>query len=96
MIERGHEGGQVIDIYRERSYLVAFFARCYDSYLAEPQDAEPGFSRCVYVQTREGQLSWHIADSDLDLFEGMPKQDVANWDGHTTEEKYERLKDLFP
>lgn len=90
---RTNKGGS-LDIYRERAHLVAYLASRYTSYLARPQDAEPGFTFCVYVESPEGQLSWHIADSDLDLFTGIPEQHDARWDGHTTEEKYERLRAL--
>lgn len=83
-----------MDIYRERAHLVAYLASRYTSYLARPQDAEPGFTFCVYVASPAGQLSWHIADADLDLFTGIPEQYPAQWDGHTTEEKYERLRAL--
>ena len=54
---------------------------------------EPGWN-LVFVETPNGQLSWHYSDSEADLFEGLPPY-IGPWDGHTTEEKYERLSNLF-
>jgi hypothetical protein len=39
------------------------------------------------------QLSWHIHKDDLEYFEHL-KPGIKEWDGHETEEKYERLKHL--
>lgn len=43
------------------------------------------------------QLSWHIHDSEVDSFNhlewGSVKQN--SWDGHDTEEKYDRLRALY-
>lgn len=48
----------------------------------------------VYIDTPHGQLSWHLHDNDLPMFEGLPSYHTP-WDGHTTDEKYERLGRLF-
>jgi hypothetical protein len=40
-----------------------------------------------------GQMSWHIHDSELPNFEKLPFRADYRWDGHTTEEKYQRLLD---
>jgi len=82
--------------YRERNWLVAFVSRCYLSYLAPAPDAEPGFNWIVYIETPEGQLSWHLHDDELPRFGHCPRWKAAVWDGHTTEEKYERLLALRP
>lgn len=47
---------------------------------------------CVWIDTPDGQLSWHFHDSHAPLFEGLPPYDGPAWDGHTTPEKYERLE----
>lgn len=83
------------NIYRERARLVAFLACEFESYLAPPSDVEPGFSFAVYIDTPEGQLSWHIADEDLDLFGHVVRRDRHYWDGHSTETKYKRLSNLI-
>jgi hypothetical protein len=85
------------DVYRERDQLVAFLTRIYPSFLAPAPDAEPGFNWIVYVDTPEGQLSWHVADHEIDeFFKHLNKRMTNPWDGHTTEEKYRRLVALRP
>ena len=51
----------------------------------------------LYLDTPQGQMSWHIAPSARDLFTHVPISTVPThpvWDGHTTAEKYERLAAL--
>lgn len=84
-------------VYQERNKLVAFLTRCYPSYLAPAPDAEPGFEWIVFIETPEGQLSWHLHDNELAMFNHCPRQKPgAWWDGHTTDQKYERLLALRP
>ena len=85
------------DVYTERNKLVAFLSRCYPSYLAPAPDAEPGFNWIVVVETPEKQLSWHLHDAELPMFDHCPRQKPGPWwDGHTTEDKYDRLLSLRP
>ena len=51
------------------------------------------------------QLTWHIHDSDRPLFDHLSYAPIKKsnfgylnneWDGHTTEEKYRRLRTLTP
>lgn len=42
------------------------------------------------------QLSWHIHDSEVPYFSHLELKSGNSWDGHTTEEKYERLLRLRP
>lgn len=84
--------------YRERARLVAYLAYGFPSVVAAAPDVdEPGW-HIVYLRTPAGQMSWHIAPSDLDLFDHVERVDPADpfarWDGHTTDEKYERLAAL--
>ena len=41
------------------------------------------------------QLSWHIHDSDIPLFDHLTYGDFK-WDYHTTEDKYRRLRRIKP
>lgn len=75
-------------VYRERAYLVSHLAALYPSVLCASD--EPGYA-LVYLAVPTGQLSWHIAERDLDLFEHVPKVAPIQWDGHDTPEKYRRL-----
>jgi hypothetical protein len=85
------------EVYAERNRLVSFLSRCYLSYLAPASDAEPGFEWIVYIETPEGQLSWHLHDDELPMFNHCPRQKAGSWwDGHTSEDKYARLLRLRP
>lgn len=81
--------------YEERNRLVALLARLFPSGLAKT--AIEGWSEdwhnCVYINLPTGQASWHIHDSQMFLFEGLPPY-TGEWDGHTTEEKYDRIDKL--
>lgn len=87
---------QLNAVYRERNHLAAALARVYPSGIKktaiEGWDAE--WHNCVYIDSPMGQLSWHYHDSDADLFQGLPEYS-GSWDGHTTEEKYDRLTRLI-
>ena len=95
--------------YAERNRLVAALARllvrlddkpaayCGRAWLAEhdPADAswDPEWRTIVFIEGPTGQLSWHLHDSDVPLFDGLPRGENT-WDGHTTAEKYERVARL--
>jgi hypothetical protein len=78
--------------YAERNRLVAFLASIYPS--GVKKTAIPGWDEawhgCVYVDFPTGQASWHFHDNEAHLFAHLPPYD-GEWDGHTTEEKYERI-----
>lgn len=38
------------------------------------------------------QLSWHIHDTDIPMFDHLDFTDDPQWDGHDTQEKYRRLR----
>jgi hypothetical protein len=40
------------------------------------------------------QMAWHIHDSELPYFSHLKLDPTYKWDGHTTDEKYERLSRL--
>lgn len=80
-------------VYRERARLVSFLTKIFPSYCGFTDPEEPDWL-VVYVETPEGQLSWHISPDDVDLFGHLSLVKEANWDGHTTKEKYERLARL--
>ena len=80
-------------VYNERNRLISLITTFYPSYLAKDETSEEGFKTVVYVETPEGQLSWHIADDEVHLF-GHLVAGENDWDGHTTEEKYKRIERL--
>ena len=78
--------------YTERNRLVAFIANIYPS--GVKKTVIPGWDEawhgCVYIDLPTGQASWHFHDNEAHLFAHLTPYD-GEWDGHTTEEKYERL-----
>lgn len=81
--------------YLERNRLVAFLARQFPSGIAKTaiEGWADDWHGCVYIDTPTGQMSWHYHDSHAHLFAGLsPYQ--GRWDGHTTEQKYQRLAAL--
>jgi hypothetical protein len=85
-------------VYRERAYLVALLATVYPSVIAPALDLdEPGWW-IAYLTIGGRQASWHISPRDAGLFthvERVGRHDPrAQWDGHTTEAKYEWLREL--
>lgn len=84
--------------YRERAQLVALLSAIYPAVIVPAHDvAERGW-QIVYVVAAGWQLSWHIAPGDADLFAHVHREDAghprAQWDGHTTEQKYDRIRRL--
>jgi hypothetical protein len=82
-----------MDIYRERAHLTSFLSKVYPSRLGYSDPDEPLWA-VLYVQSPAGQLSWHISPDDMDLFTHLAIVPDIKWDGHSTEEKYERLGKL--
>ncbi|MDH6116874.1 hypothetical protein ABH930_000293 [Kitasatospora sp. GAS204A] len=83
--------------YRERAHLVAWLAALHPAVIAPAPDIdEPGW-QIIYLQiSPHRQASWHISPRDADLFkrvEHVPADDPrAQWDGHTTRQKYNRIR----
>lgn len=77
-------------IYRERAFLLAHLAALYPSHI-QPDPGAPDWP-VLYISFPTGQCTWHLSDNDLELF-GHVRTDVyESWDGHTTDEKYDRIK----
>jgi hypothetical protein len=83
-----------VDIYTERANLLAYLATQFPAAIAFNDPDEPDWA-VLYLETPRGQMSWHLAPWDLGLFSGhvhvMDSEEIV-WDGHTTEEKYGRLR----
>lgn len=85
------------DLYRERAQLVAYLASRFPAVIAYSDPAEPDWP-VIYIIGPTGQMSWHLHRSDLPLFPHVPTVPADNpraqWDGHSTPEKYQRLANL--
>lgn len=86
--------------YWERNQLVADLARQFDSHMVRHPDSdtswEDDWRYIICIHTPAGQMTWHIHDNEATSTFGFVEVDPAgeHWDGHTTEEKYERLRKL--
>lgn len=78
--------------YNERNRLVAFIARLLPSGLKKTaiEGWDETWHGCVYIDLPTGQASWHYHDREAHLFDGLPPYS-GEWDGHSTDEKYERI-----
>ncbi|WP_406501545.1 hypothetical protein OHA04_27400 [Streptomyces sp. NBC_01590] len=82
-------------LYRERAHLVALLAALHPSHIGHTDPNLPDWA-VVTVETPAGQMTWHIAERDMDLFTHVQPTNriYRGWDGHTTKEKYARMRDL--
>lgn len=88
-------------IYKERNLCVALIADLARSlavpvWIAEHQGKEfdPEWRNVLFVDLPGvGQISWHVHESELKHFRYIPRNSVKAYDGHTTEEKYNRIKE---
>jgi hypothetical protein len=82
--------------YRERAQLVALLAALYPSHIGHTDPDAPDWA-VVTIQAPTGQMCWHVAPSDMDLFGHVQRTPhyARGWDGHTTEEKYGRVRELI-
>lgn len=88
--------GELNKSYRDRAHLVAVLAAMLPSHIGRSDPNEPTYS-VVIIETPYGQISYHIADRDLDLFARVrpTDDDCPVWDGHTTDEKNSRLCEMI-
>jgi hypothetical protein len=88
------------DVYWERTNLIVALIRTngFEACRTPAPDDEAAAAlgwQVVYVETPEGQLSWHISPDEAHLIAHLPERPQP-WDGHTTSEKYARLRRLGP
>jgi hypothetical protein len=80
--------------YSERDMLVAALSKVFPAHLAEHEgEWEEGWRTIVCVHLPTGQATWHVHDSERGWF-GHLRVLAGHWDGHTVEEKYDRLARL--
>jgi hypothetical protein len=88
-------------VYAERNLLVCALSKLFPSYLHRHTDKEledmgwdEGRGWVVYIQIPVGQLSWYIRTEELELFDHLDRRADGGYDGHSTEEKYDRLTNI--
>lgn len=83
--------------YRERDALVCALSKVFPAHLCrhpeEDREWEDDWRWIVCVHLPTGQATWHIHDSERPHFDHLTVSQ-GHWDGHTTEEKYQRLAAL--
>lgn len=77
-------------VYRERHHLIAHLAAAYPSVMVLNADPDEPDWPIIYITLPTGQVSWHIAPRDMDLFRHVPIGEAV-WDGSDVIEKYRRL-----
>ena len=73
-------------VYSERNRLAAAFARmAFAAGFKAGKGVDPDETKwpVVYVDTPNGQVSWHIAEADQGVLEGLPQYN-GEWDGKFT------------
>jgi hypothetical protein len=82
--------------YWERNQLVAYLSQTFESWLekhpSEDKEWENDFRNIVFIHFHEGLFSWHIHDSEMKYFSHLRFREGNSWDGSTTEEKYDCLR----
>lgn len=93
--QRDEARQQLNTVYRERAHLVALLATLFPSHIGYTDPSAPEWA-VVIIETPAGQLSWHVARDDMELFAHVPVSLSTDrgWDGHTTDGKYERIRQL--
>ena len=76
--------------YSERNKLVAVLSKVYPSYLGKHEEGDLSWGKewlnIVYIETPNGQCSWHIHEDLIPLFAHLEINTSKKWDGHSTEE----------
>lgn len=87
--------------YSERNKVVAAFARLLYANGIQVGIAQhigiewhPDWRTILVIDSSKGIITWHFHDSEKYLLKGFPTYKNYQYDGHTTEEKYQRLFDL--
>lgn len=82
-------------VYGERNAVVVAFARLAHEQgwpVAKTVDEQEPAWPVLLIDTPYGQVSWHLKAEQMPHW--VPPAKGWGWDGHTTPEKYERLKRL--
>lgn len=82
--------------YWERNQLVALLSKHFPSWLERHPDDDKEWDDAwriiVVIELPTGKAPWHIHDHDWIYFSHLPVRNSHSWDGHTTEEKYKRIR----
>jgi len=84
-------------VYRERNELVALLSKIYPSHLSrhtkeENVDKDYQWMICIHFPTGQGR--WHLRKREREATRHLKWKQKCKWDGHSTEEKYERIRKI--
>lgn len=85
------------EAYKERNLLIGLLSKFLPAWVAKDPKESPPWDNVVYIITPNGQCSCHIHQRELVNFshlEGITP--LEEYDGHTTQEKYDRLNFIDP
>ncbi len=86
--------------YWERNQLVAYISKILPSWMEKHPDSDAEWDNewrnIVFIYFPEGLYSWHIHDSEMEYFSHLEMRDGNSWDGSSTEEKYDALRNNRP
>lgn len=81
--------------YTERNKLVCLLSKVFpssiqDHVLKEGEQWDEDWRKVIFIELPTGQCSWHIHRLEEPMFAHLGDMGMK-WDGHTTEEKYQRV-----
>ena len=80
-------------LYTERNRLVAALSGLFPAHLMLDPAADEPWATLVCIHLPAGAATWHIPPWDLPYFAHLAYA-PHHWDGHSTQEKYDRLQAL--
>jgi uncharacterized coiled-coil protein SlyX len=91
---------QINDTYGERDRLVCALSKVFPSWLERHPLTDTSWDDdwrwIVFINFPTGQGSWHIHESEHPWFSHLEFKAGNSWDGHTNDQKYDRLAALQP
>ena len=79
-----------MNVYTERTLLLALLACHYPAHVCPATDPEPGFEHIVCIHISGRQHAWHVSDEDMEFMMHLPRRD-SHYDGHSTDDKYDSI-----
>lgn len=81
--------------YTERNKLVCLLSKVFpasieDHVLKDGEEWDDDWRKVIFIELPTGQCTWHIHKSEEPMFAHLTPIGFV-WDGHTTEEKYQRV-----
>jgi hypothetical protein len=82
-------------VHEERNRLIALISVIYpaslERHFPENDDWPDDWRWVVIIDLPGGQVSWHIPDKELYLFDHLKRKQGRVWDWHNDREKFERI-----